>query len=74
MVSERKNPYVEMIKEGLRIALFAGITALIGWLGQVLAGLDPNSTYVVIGTVVLRLIDKYIHENRHIAANGIAPF
>jgi len=65
---------IKTVKEGLRIALFAGLSALVAWASTELTSLDPSSMIVVVGTVVLRLADKFIHENGDIKANGIAPF
>ena len=64
---------LETVKEASRIALFAAATALIGWASAKLAGFDPNSTYYVLGTVLLRLADKWIHENDNVALKGISP-
>lgn len=69
-----KNAIISTIKEGLRIALFAALSALVAWGSNKLAGLDPSSSTVVLGTIVIRLVDKYVHENKNINAKGIAPF
>lgn len=69
-----KTASMEMAKEAGRIALFAAATALLGYFAQAITSLDPNSLYYVLGTVVLRLADKYIHEKQSINANGLAPF
>lgn len=69
-----KNAVVEMLKEAGRIAFFAAVTALVGYASDKLAGLPADSTYVVVGTVVLRLIDKYIHISDRTELKGIAPF
>ena len=68
-----KQALKEAVKEVLRIALFAAVTAVVGWASQELAGLDPSSTFYVVGTLVLRLVDKYIHKLDS-PAKGIAPF
>lgn len=69
-----KDAIMSTVKEGLRIALFAALSALIAWASNKLAGLDPSSSAVVIGTILIRLVDKYVHENKDINAKGIAPF
>ena len=69
-----KDAIISTAKEGLRIALFAALSALVAWASNKLAGLDPSSTTVVLGTIVIRLVDKYVHENKDINAKGIAPF
>lgn len=69
-----RNALVEAVKEGGRIALFAALAALVAFASDKLAGLDPSSTAVIVGTVVLRLVDKFVHINGKIKANGVAPF
>lgn len=64
---------LESFKEGLRIAFFAGVSALVAWGTTKLSSLDPSSAYVVVGTIVLRLVDKFIHNNDNISAGGISP-
>lgn len=65
---------VEGIKEVGRIAFFAAITAAVGWASNKLGGLDPSSTFYVVGTLVLRFVDKYVHVNEGTTRNGISPF
>lgn len=71
-----KKALIEMVKEGLRIVLFAGLAALIQWLLDVVVpGLDPQyAVYTPALTFLLRLADKYIHENENNTRGGIAPF
>ncbi|MGB3684970.1 MAG: hypothetical protein WA991_03995 [Ornithinimicrobium sp.] len=69
-----KEAIKKMALEAGRIALFAAITALIAWATEQLAGLDPGSSFYIIGTLLLRLVDKYVHEAQNIDAKGIAPF
>lgn len=64
---------VEAAKEALRIAFFAALTALVAWGTQSLTSVDPSSTFYIVGTVALRLADKFVHENKDIKVNGIAP-
>lgn len=68
-----KPAFKEALKEVARIALFAAVTAVVGWAGEQLAGLDPSSTFYIVGTLVLRMVDKYIHKLDS-PAKGIAPF
>ncbi len=65
---------IEALKEAGRIALFAAIAAVIGWATTQVSSWDPNSTYYIVATVLIRLADKYVHENKDIKADGIAPF
>jgi hypothetical protein len=69
-----KSAIIAAVKEVLRLALFAGLAAAAAWGTQQLSGMDPSSMVVVVGTVVLRFIDKYLHTNENIPIKGIAPF
>lgn len=64
---------VSMIKEGLRIAFFAGVSALVAWATTKLSSANPTSTFVIAGTIVLKLIDQYVHKSDSIKLNGISP-
>lgn len=64
----------EGLKELGRIAFFAALAAAVGWLSEKTAGLDPNSVYYLVGTLVLRFADKVVHESTEIKASGLAPF
>lgn len=68
-----RTAVIEAIKEVARIAFFAAVAAVISYATTRLADLDPNSVYAVVGTVILRAVDKYIHENQNISAGGISP-
>lgn len=68
-----KQAILEAVKEVARIALFAAITAVVGWLSEKVAGLDPSSVYYVVGTLFLRAVDKYIHKSPS-ENQGLAPF
>lgn len=65
---------LEAVKEVGRLAFFAAISAIVAWASEELAGLDPTSVQVVVGTVILRFIDKWIHENEKTKLKGISPF
>ena len=68
------NAIWEGVKEVLRLAFFAALAAAAAWLAQQIGGLDPNSVWVIAGTVALRFVDKWIHTNEDINHNGVAPF
>lgn len=68
-----KQAILESVKEVARLAFFAALTAIVGWASQKVAGLDPTSIHYVIGTLLLRFVDKYVHKS-DMKANGIAPF
>lgn len=60
---------IEALKELGRVLLFAAI----GWAVAYVTALPETSTTAII-LLVLRTLDKYIHENPAIKAKGIAPF
>lgn len=65
---------VEMAKELGRIVFFGALAALAGYLTEKINGMQPTELYYIVMTIVLRLLDKFIHEHKNIAVNGIAPF
>jgi hypothetical protein len=65
-----KEALWEAIQEIARIAFFGGISALVAVGLNRLAGL-PQTETVVIGTFILKFIDKYIHDNPKIKFNGL---
>lgn len=69
-----KQAIIEAIKEVARLAFFAAISAVIAWATTKLAKLDPNSVYVIVGTVILRAADRYVHKDDGLKVNGLAPF
>lgn len=69
-----KKAIWEAVKEVARLALFAAVGAAVAWGTSKLSTLDPNSTFVVIATALLRFADKFVHESKHIEAKGLAPF
>lgn len=73
-MSISKSAVVEAVKEGGRLAFFAAIAALVAYATERLGAFDPSSVYVVVGTALLRVVDKYVHENKDIEAQGVAPF
>lgn len=68
-------PHREALKEVFRLALFAAISVAVSGLLDFLGQLDPSQYGIVVsvGTVVLRYVDKFIHENPKIKATGISP-
>ena len=65
--------FVESIKEIIRLAVFAGVAAVVSAL---LAGVNqlPESTTTVVLTFLLRAADKFVHENKDIKMSGLVPF
>lgn len=67
----QKAARIKALKEAGRLLLFAVPAILI----QVISGnADLTATYGGTILVVLKAIDKYLHENPNINVNGIAPF
>lgn len=64
---------IEAIKELGRYLLFATIALAATGLTETVATGDPTSVEVILGTLVLRFIDKYVHES-DINLKGISPF
>ncbi len=74
MKETTRKAIVETVKELGRIVLFGGLAALAGYLTEKLNGMQPTELYYIVMTVMLRLIDKFIHQNTNIALKGLAPF
>jgi len=77
-ISYPKTAIIEATKEIGRVFLFAGISAVLTFLLGKLTTL-PQTEFVLVGTIILRWIDKYLHEmdkvTPHITTiKGIAPF
>lgn len=64
----------EALKELLRLALFAAISAFITSLLGGLESLGSNQVWVIVLTGALRFADKWVHENANVKARGILPF
>lgn len=63
------KPVAEALKEIGRLILFAIPGIVLGYFTSL-----PETQTTVIIVMVLRAVDKYIHTNDGIKANGIAPF
>lgn len=63
----------ETIKEGVRIAFLAALGALITWASSKVASFDPTSVQYIVAALVIKLADKYVHENENINLKGISP-
>jgi len=68
-----QQAWFECIKELARVAFFAGVTAVVGWGTAKLNLLDPTSTQYMIGIVVLRAIDSFVHNNAKIPLSTLSP-
>lgn len=69
-----KQALLETVKEVARIAVFGALAALVTWLTSKVATFDPTTVQYIIGTVILRAADKYIHNDPTTKAKGILPF
>lgn len=69
-----KQAIIEAAKEVGRLALFAALTAVVGWAGQQVNAFDPTTLQYVLGTAALRFVDKYLHKSPDTKLNGVAPF
>ncbi len=64
-----KKAILEAAKELGRVLLFAAV----GWAISYFSNLPENTT-TMVALLVLRGLDKYLHENDNVRLNGIAPF
>lgn len=71
---EVKKAVTSAVMEAGRIFFLAGVSAIVAWGTTQLTALDPTSTWVVVGTLVLKVADKFVHDNDKMKANGVAPF
>ena len=74
-----KSPLYEAIKEAGRYAVFMAISVFVSVLSQKLANMPQNNTMIVVLTLGLRMLDKYLHERNkaqgYIAEpKGLLPF
>lgn len=69
-----KKAVVDTLKEAGRIALFAAASALVAWGLERLGVQNQTDIVVIAGTIILRLIDKFLHKDDSIKLNGLAPF
>lgn len=68
-----KEAIIEAAKEAFRLALFAAVAAIVAYVSQLVEAGDPASLWVLVGTAILRIVDKYIHEDPDIKLNGLSP-
>ncbi len=69
-----KEVVIAYTKEILRIAILGAVSAVLAYVGTVVANLDPTSVYAVVLTALLRAADKAIHDDKKTKANGLLPF
>lgn len=73
-MSINKQAIYKAAKEVARLAFFGAIASVLSWATTQVASLPADSVYAIVGTVVLRFIDKYVHANENIEAKGLLPF
>lgn len=64
----------EMFKEGGRLVIFAAVAALVSFLLNTVVPTLPSTSTTMILTLVLRMVDKWVHENEDVKANGLTPW
>jgi len=76
-----KSPLYEAIKEAGRYAFFMAISVFVSILSQKLANMPQNDTMIVVLTLGLRMLDKYLHESNkergylgETKPSGLLPF
>lgn len=73
--SATKKAIIETVKEFLRFMWFGAIALVVTYLQAQISDPDAgiNEMLVLVIGLVIRLLDKYVHENRSIKVNGLAP-
>ncbi len=69
-----KKVVLDFVKEGLRVAIFGAISSLVAYGLNQLGASDQTNTVVIVGTLVLKALDRAIHEDQSINSKGILPF
>lgn len=65
-----KKALEEAGQEVVRVAFFGAVSALVSLGLNRLAGV-PQTEVVILGTLLLKLVDKYIYESKYIKFNGL---
>jgi hypothetical protein len=65
-----KKAAIEALQEVARVAFFGAVSALVSVALERLAGL-PQTEVIVIGTLVLKLVDRYINQSKYTKLNGL---
>lgn len=68
-MAKKVDPQLEAVKEAGRVV----VLALVSWLVSYVAGLPQTETTAIL-LVVLRALDKYVHEDKSIKFDGLVPF
>ena len=65
--------FIETVKEGARLTLFAAVSFFVTWLLQQFGTMDQTNTNIVVLTAVLRLVDKFLFTSG-VAKSGLSRF
>ena len=57
----------EAIKEALRLGIFAFASTVVAFALERITSLDQSQAIVILGTLVLRMVDKYLHSKSEIS-------
>lgn len=71
MSKEQLDALWEAVKEAGRYAVLLAISTFISVLAEKVAKMPQNETTIIVLTLVLRGLDKYIHEKRKEETRGI---
>lgn len=71
MTTEQKNALIEAIKEAGRYTVFLAISTFVSLLLEKLSNIPQDNTTIITLTLVLRFLDKYLHEKGKEETRGI---
>lgn len=69
-----KEVAINFVKEALRVAILGAVAALVALGLNELGAADQTNEIVIIGTLLLKGLDRAIHENKNTEAKGLLPF
>ena len=67
----RLTGLIEALKEGGRLAFFAGVSVLVDFLLTKVSLMSLDENLVIVLTIGLRLLDKYLHEKNKLKNPGL---
>ena len=77
----KNTPFVEALKEALRYAVLMAASAFVSTLLRELTSFQSKDSYIILLTLILRIVDKYLHEKRkernawgYSKSAGLLPF
>ena len=66
-----KKALMEAGQEIARVAFFAALSAVVAYGLRQFANMDQTEIVVVAGTILLKFVDKYVHDSKFIKFNGL---